>query len=125
MTGRYALFSGEHNYPGGGACDLIGVFPDLESATAAYWWRKDEAWSAEEYWGHIMDLDTLGVYPLPYRHRVQGKYSIEDMNAERERMAAREFMPPMDKKYTESRKSNRKELLAAIDAVLQMPPDGD
>lgn len=61
---KYLLFAGQDYYPLGGAFDLIGAFPDAESAEAAYWWAALNItgnYSCIGTWGHIVRHDSMEV----------------------------------------------------------------
>lgn len=60
---KYALFSGEHYYPSGGAKDLVGVYDTLEAAMDG---------GPISDWAHIARLDDDG---LTITHELRGIFA--------------------------------------------------
>lgn len=62
---KFLLFAGDHYYPSGGVGDLVGAFPDFNSAVAAYWWGCSYGPDvSRREWGHVLDVLTLDVVDL-------------------------------------------------------------
>lgn len=93
---KYLLFSGRDYYPSGGALDLMGAFPDLESAEAAYWWGAKGEYGERRgaefgSWGHILSLESMSVVKeLPEGEAIpfDRMYSKQEIEADRERHKA-------------------------------------